>query len=129
MAAALELIREPDELDPVGTAVAASRTWSAADAGGVCRRSCGFLSPGAARRRAGIRSPRLLPVLARDRYSPSSVVAYGDRRRRGGIYRPGQGVADRLPGCNGDPGTGVSRLLPRGSRSRARQGVRQLSAV
>ena len=51
-----------------------------------------------------------------------------DRRRRRGIYRPRQGIADRLPGRARDPGADLSRLFSRRPRGRALAGVRQHSA-
>ena len=67
---------------------------------------------------------RLLPVLARYRHPPPSVVEYRDRRRRRRIYRPGQGTAGRLPVRARDPGADLSRLFPRRHRVRALAGLR-----
>ena len=124
---ALELNREPDELAPAGAATAAFAR-PAADAGGVFRQPQRILPSGQARRRAGIRHPRLLPVLARHRHPPPSLGQHRGRWRCRRIYRPGQGIADRIPGRARDPGADLSRLFSHRPRGRALAGLRQHSA-
>ncbi len=49
------------------------------------------------------------------------------RRRHAGIYRHGEGTADRLPVRGGHSRADLFRLFPARARSRTLQGVRQLS--
>ncbi|MEH2531865.1 hypothetical protein V1274_002874 [Bradyrhizobium sp. AZCC 1614] len=105
---ALELNHEPDELAAAGAATAAFAR-AAANAGGIFGQSRRILRSGQARRGAGIRHPRVLPVLAAHRHPPPSLGQHPCRRRRRGIYRPRQGIADRIFGRARDPGAGLSR--------------------
>ena len=78
-------------------------------------------------RGARTRHGRLLSVLARHRHPPSSVVEHRYRRRRRGIHRPRQGIADRISVRARDHRADLSGLFPRRPRSRTLQGFRQLS--